>query len=261
MLFHWHFNPVWLSLGPLQLHWYGLLFAAAFWQGDRWLRWFYRRENVDPAGVDQLLLKALIWTVVGARLVHCLFYSPAYYLAHPLEILMVWKGGLASHGGAIGLLLAMWHYARHAPVPSYLWLLDRVTIPATLGGALIRIANFLNAEILGKPTDGTWGVVFMDVDRVPRHPVQLYESLAYVLLCGLLLVIYRRRPREGVLTGTYLLLLFATRWALEYFKMPQASYEAGLAVSVGQWLSVPFMLVGAWLLLRARKAPPTASLQ
>jgi prolipoprotein diacylglyceryl transferase len=252
---HWHVDPVLLRLGPLELHWYGLLFASGFLIGIRIMAWIYRSEGRPPQEVDQLLLYVLIGTVVGARLGHCLFYDPGYYLRHPLEILQVWKGGLASHGGALGVFLALFLYTRVHRDISYLWLLDRIAIPASLAGALIRFGNFFNSEIIGKPWNGPWAIVFDRVDSLPRHPVQLYEALAYTLIFAMLVVVYRRsshRPPAGRLFGLYLVAIFSARILLEFYKLPQAAYEAQFTFSVGQWLSVPFVVLGLVFLVRAR---------
>ncbi|WP_018608598.1 prolipoprotein diacylglyceryl transferase [Uliginosibacterium gangwonense] len=255
MLFHWSFDPVLVHLGPLAIRWYGLLFVGAFFFGQFIMARIFREEGLPVAELDTLLFNVLIGTIVGARLTHCFAYDPAYYLAHPLEIIEVWKGGLASHGGAVGMLLVLWWYARHAqPRLSFLWLLDRVAIPATLGGVFIRVANFLNSEIIGVPTAGNWGVVFDAVDALPRHPVQLYEALAYLIIFAILGATYwrkRRQTPQGMLVGWYMVMVFGARFFLEFFKTAQASYDEGLAISVGQYLSLPFMLAGVVLVVRA----------
>jgi len=198
----------------------------------------------------------VIGTVVGARLGHCLFYDPVYYLSRPVEILKIWEGGLASHGGALGILLALYLYTRRLGSPSYLWLLDRMAIPAALGGFFIRIGNFFNSEIIGMPTFGWWAVVFEKVDLIPRHPVQLYEALAYAAIFFFLLFFYRRQGknmREGVLLGAFFVCVFTVRFVLEFVKTPQAAYEANWLLSVGQWLSIPFIVLGAALLAHSFK--------
>src|SRR5574343_125437 len=256
MIWHWQFDPIALHVGPLQLHWYGVLFALAFVLGQQLLAWFSRPEGYDSHALDGLMPWALIGTVLGARLAHCLVYDPAYYLSQPLAILRVWEGGLASHGGALGLMLALWLYSRRHPQPGFAWLLDRIALPAALGGALVRCANFLNSEILGRPTGGDWGVVFAATDPLPRHPVQLYEAGAYLLIAALLWTVYRRHGRatpSGLLAGLFLLTVFAARALLETLKTPQAAYESGFAVSVGQWLSLPLMALGLWLVWRAKR--------
>jgi prolipoprotein diacylglyceryl transferase len=267
MLIHWQADPVLLQLGPLALRWYGLLFVGAFLVGQWMLARLFRAEGVPAAQAERLLLWALLGTVLGARLVHVLFYDPAYYAAHPLAVLRIWEGGLASHGGAIGLVLALW-WGAHTAVPRLpvLWLVDRATIPSAFGAVLVRTANFVNSEIVGKPTAGGWGVVFDAIDPVPRHPVQLYEALGYLLTFGVLLALYRRRGAatpHGWLFGWFLVLVFGVRLVAEHFKVPQAAYEAGQLLSVGQWLSLPFVGAGLallwWSARRPVRAAPTGS--
>jgi phosphatidylglycerol---prolipoprotein diacylglyceryl transferase len=167
---------------------------------------------------------------------------------------------LASHGGVVGILIAVWAYARTRGYP-VLWLLDRIAVPAALGGAFIRVGNFMNSEIVGMPTIVSWAVIFERVDDLPRHPVQLYEAVAYLSIFAVLVLAWRvegLRRRQGLLAGLFLTLVFAARFALEFFKTPQAVYEAGYFLSVGQWLSVPCVLAGLWLAVRAGRAPGRA---
>ena len=253
--FHWHPDPVLVSFGPVAIRWYGLFFAAAFLAGYWVMAQTYRREGRDPSALDTLLMYMLIGTLIGARLGHVIFYDPQYYLAHPLDIVKVWEGGLASHGGAAGILIALLLYTRKPGRPSYLWLLDRVVIPTALGGCFIRMGNFFNSEIVGTPTSGWWAVVFDRVDPVPRHPVQVYEAFAYLLIFVVLVLVYVRQPwvhRDGLLLGLFFTLVFSARFLLEFVKTPQASYEAGYVLTVGQLLSVPFILIGIALVVRAR---------
>lgn len=257
MLIHWSFDPILFALGPVALRWYGILFVGAFFLGRIILARMLEREGEPADTTDRLMFFGLIGAIVGARLAHCAFYDPAYYLAHPLEIPMIWRGGLASHGGVAGLLVGLWYVARsERPRRPFLWLLDRVAIPGALGGMFIRIANFLNSEIVGVPTAGGWGVVFEAVDAVPRHPAQLYEAAAYALTAVVLLFVYRRRRAatpHGLLAGSLLAMIFAARIAIEPFKTAQAAYEAGQAFSVGQYLSLPFVLAGIALIAFALK--------
>lgn len=253
-IIHWNFDPILFSIGPVHVRWYGLIWAAAFLLGQQFLTWIYRREDRKNGESDHLFVYALGGTIIGARLAHCLIYDPAFYLTHPIAILKIWEGGLASHGGAVGMLLALWLYTRRFSVPSYLWLLDRIAIPAALGAALVRVANFLGSEIVGRPTSGTWGVIFDAVDQIPRHPVQLYEATAYLLIFIVLLRVYLRkgaRVSYGLISGVFLVGVFTARFILEFFKAPQAAYEANFAVTVGQWLSLPFILVGLCLVFYA----------
>lgn len=250
----WAPDPILFKVGPLAVRWYGLLFALAFLVGSYVVRRMFAREGKPEGDLDRLLLYVMIGTVVGARLGEVLFYNPAFYLSNPLEIVKIWEGGLASHGGAIGLFAALWLYARRRPDQPYLWVLDRVAVPTALAGMLIRTGNFFNSEILGVPADAPWAVVFARVDAVPRHPAQLYEAVAYGLIFLVLLAAYRRRGAatpHGFLTGLFLVLVFSARFAIETVKVPQAAFGAALPLSVGQILSVPAIALGAWLLVRA----------
>ncbi|HEY1135980.1 MAG TPA: prolipoprotein diacylglyceryl transferase [Xanthomonadaceae bacterium] len=261
MLIHWNFDPVALQIGQVSLRWYGLLFVGGFFVGQRILARMFRREGVPEQHADALLMYALIGAVLGARIVHCLFYEPEYYLSNPLAILRIWEGGLASHGGVIGVVVGMWMASRRLQLP-FAWLLDRMAIPSALVAVFIRVANFLNSEIVGNPTGGDWGVVFEAVDALPRHPAQLYEAVGYLLTFFVLRAVYQRTgidtPR-GLLLGWMLVLVFGVRILVEFVKTPQAAYEAGQMISVGQWLSVPFVIFGIVLLARARRSTSQGS--
>ena len=262
-VWHWSFDPIAFAIGPLSVHWYGICWALAFLSAEWLSRRLLRSIGRGDVDLQSLILWAFLGTVVGARLVHCVFYDPAYYLAHPLKVLALWEGGMASHGGAIGLILALaWAAPRYAPGLPLLTLLDVAAIPAALGGAIIRVANFLNSEIVGMPVPaGHWGVVFDQVDALPRYPVQLFEAAAYLLIAALLWGLHARAAalmRRGLLTGCFLALVFSARLVLEAWKTPQAAYEAGHAITVGQWLSLPFIGLGLLLiaLSRRRAHPP-----
>ncbi len=252
-MFFWNADPIAVSIGPLSIHWYGLFFAAAFIAGLQIMSRMFVLEGRDKSDLDSLLGFVVVGILVGARLGHCLLYDPAYYLSNPLDILKIWEGGLASHGGVIGILLAVWAFARTRKYPFW-WLLDRIAAPAALGGAFIRIGNFMNSEIVGVPTIVPWAVIFERVDDLPRHPVQLYEAAAYLMIFAVLYSAWRApgvRSRQGLLAGNFLVLVFAARLVLEFFKTPQAAYEAGFFLTVGQWLSIPCILAGLWLVARA----------
>ncbi len=259
MYIHWNIDPVIFHVGPLSIRWYGVLFATSFLIGFKIIQWIYRREGRSEDELDSLFIYMFFGVLIGARLGHCLFYDPVYYLSHPVEILEIWEGGLASHGGAIGILTALYIYTRKSGRPSYLWLLDRIVLPVALAGSFIRIGNFFNSEILGLPTTRSWAVVFDRVDAVPRHPVQLYEALAYAIIFVVLVLMYRRSgnaEKKGLLLGVFLILVFFARFLLEFLKTRQeAVYEANLILSVGQWLSIPFVLLGIWLVARAVRKP------
>ena len=252
----WNVNPNILELGSLQLRWYGVLFVGSFFIGLLILQWIYKREGKDAASLDQLLIYVMVGAVVGSRLVHCLFYEPDFYLSHPLEILKVWKGGLASHGGLAGVLLALYLFSKRYDTP-YMWLLSRIAIPGALTAACVRFGNLFNSEILGLPSQLPWAIVFERVDLIPRHPVQLYEALSYLVILAILLVIYRRVSpafATKILPGTFLVLVFVARFLLEYTKTKQEAYTLDIPFSTGQLLSIPYILLGILWMIWAFKS-------
>lgn len=255
---HWDVDPVIVRFGSFAPRWYGLLFGIGFLLSFYAMRSMFLREEKPERDVDALLYWILGGTVIGARLGHVLFYDPGYYLTHPAEIIKVWEGGLASHGGFVGVLVALYLYARSRDDQPFLWLLDRIAMPAALTGGLIRLGNLFNSEILGTPTDLPWAFVFELRDMTPRHPAQLYESLAYFAICGVLVWMYRRtdaRPRFGSLAGAFMVLVFGARFLIEFVKAEQAHFDLALPLTMGQLLSIPVILLGAWLLYSSRSRP------
>ncbi|ADN09595.1 prolipoprotein diacylglyceryl transferase [Sulfurimonas autotrophica] len=253
--FVWNIDPVLISFGPLQVHWYGLLFAAAILSGLEFMKWVYRLENKDESTIEPLFLYAIIGIVVGARLGHCLFYDPDYYLAHPMRIFAVWEGGLASHGGGLGVLLALYLGCKKYKI-DFLWLVDRLVVPTALFGFFVRMGNFMNSEIIGKPSDLPWAVVFSRVDSLPRHPAQLYEAFSYLAIFFLLTYIYIKNYKQlqkGFLFGFFLVLVFSARFLIEFVKVKQADYSLGIGLSTGQLLSIPFLLVGIVFMIYSYK--------
>jgi prolipoprotein diacylglyceryl transferase len=257
LLIYWSPDPVLFSFGLFKVHWYGLLFMLGFVLGYLILARIFRIEKRPVVVLENLLFSALLGSILGARLAHCLFYDPSFYFNNPIEILKIWEGGLASHGGGIGLLVTLGWFVYKSDQFSFLWLLDRVAIPTALAGALIRIANFVNSEIIGLPTSGSWGIIFERVDSIPRHPVQLYEAGLYLLTFLILWYFYprlRNTNRNGILLGTFLIFVFIGRFSLEYLKVPQAAFEITY-MTMGQILSIPYILLGVFLLTTAMKAP------
>ncbi|SMB89240.1 prolipoprotein diacylglyceryl transferase [Hymenobacter roseosalivarius DSM 11622] len=260
----WDVAPEIVKIGPLTLRWYGLLFMSGFVLGTFVLSHIYRSERVSPQWVDVITVYMLVGTVVGARLGHCLFYDPGYYLTHPLDILKIWEGGLASHGATLGILLAVWYFSRNNKF-DYLWTLDRIVIVVALGGALIRLGNLFNSEIFGHETTVPWAFKFVrDTEHlvngvaVPRHPTQIYESLFCVFLLVLLYLMWNRTKEKtprGQLFGLFVVLLFTFRFLIEFLKEDQSDFENGMVLNMGQILSVPLIFVGLWVLLRAGKWP------
>ncbi len=256
----WDVSPEIFRLGPLPIRWYSVGWLLAFAVGFYLVRWMYRREGKPENDLESVLLYMILGAIIGARLGHCLFYRPDYYLSHPIEIIAFWKGfrGLASHGGALGILASLYIYSRTRPDQPYLWLLDRVAAPTALGGFFIRMGNLMNSEILGLPSDVPWAMVFTRVDAVPRHPAQLYEALSYLFIFFLLLAVYRRKgphlPR-GILIGMFFTTVFGARFFIEFVKERHAAFEAGLPLSMGQILSIPIVALGLWMVFRAMRNP------
>lgn len=265
---HWHVDPVIFHIGSYGLRWYSLLFVSGFFLGWYIFRWFFRREGVPEKLLEPLLYTLVIATIVGARLGHCLFYQPEYYLGSWkgfAEIFMSWKGGLASHGGAVALLLAMWWFsARYGKKNGFgfMWLMDRLVIPVCFAGALIRTGNLFNSEIYGDVTSLPWGVVFdLRGETEPKHPTQIYEALSYLVL-GLCLVrlyaVRLEKLKEGTILGIFFIVLFGMRFLIEFIKEPQVEFEESMALNMGQLLSIPFIVAGAviliWSLVRGKPA-------
>lgn len=271
MLFNaitWNVDPEIFSLGQLSIRWYGLLFASAFLSGYIVFTRYLTTDRLNSEMLDQLLIYVAVGTVLGARLGHCFFYEPDYFLANPLEILKIWKGGLASHGAAIGILLAIWLYIRKYKL-SFLWLIDRIVIIVALAGAFIRLGNLFNSEIYGLPTDLPFGIEFVRdrlydsntgelLPTVARHPTQLYEAIAYLIIFSILLTFYRKKKmevRDGYIFGVFMILLFSARFLIEFVKNDQVAFEAGMQINMGQVLSLPFILAGVLMILWTKKYP------
>jgi len=287
----WDVSPEIFNLGFFSLRWYGLLFAVGFLLGQYLMTWYFTMEKRDVKDVDGLLLYMVISTVLGARLGHCLFYEPAYYLSHPMEILKVWEGGLASHGASVGILVAIYLFAykryevavflskvpvlnsflgnknpeKPAEIYTWFYLLDRLVINIALGGAFIRMGNLMNSEIVGKPTDVAWGFIFARLytpeglpEDFARHPSQLYEAVfCFLLFAGLLLLYIQTKEKtpSGRIMGWFLVLLFTQRILVEFTKENQVAFENGLPLNMGQLLSVPLVLAGLFVLYKSYTQP------
>lgn len=252
----WNVDPDIVHLGPLTIRYYGILFAASFFFGYIIMQKIFKREGLSIELLDKLTVYMAIGTVVGARLGHCLFYQPDYYLSNPLEILKIWHGGLASHGAAIGILIALYYFSKKNKKP-YLWILDRIVIVVALAGFFIRMGNLMNSEIYGIETNLPWGFIFVrDGQVVPKHPTQIYEALSYIIIFALLYFIYNKKGKDvkqGLIFSLFLILLFAVRFFIEFIKEDQVGFEQGMALNMGQWLSIPFVLIGFFLLFRSFK--------
>ncbi len=249
----WDINPILVSLGPLKVHWYGLLFALGFIIGFQIMQWIFKREQKNIEDLDKLLWFLLIGVIIGARLAHVIFYDPAYYFSDPIKILKIWEGGLASHGGAIGAMIGLYLFKRNREY-SYLWLLDRLAIPTALVATFIRTGNLFNSEIVGIPTTVPWAIIFERVDMLPRHPAQVYEALSYLFIFIVLFMLYKTtqiRNKSGMLFGILLSFVFIARLLIEFIKVKQEAYNSDLWLSTGQLLSIPFILVGLLMIIFA----------
>ncbi len=261
LFINWHVNPVLVHLGPIQIRWYSLLFVSGFIFGWFQFKSFFKREGVRETLLDPLLFTLLIATIVGARLGHCLFYDPAYYFGSWsgfLEVFMPWKGGLASHGGAIALLLAMWwfvHRYGRANGFDFVWILDRLCITVALAGCMIRCGNLFNSEIYGTATSLPWGMVYeLRGETDPRHPTQMYEALSYFLLWCVMIGLYKFRLDKmyrGTFFGLFLIVCFGVRFLLEYTKETLVPWPDVTSMTMGQILSIPFIIAGGVILVMA----------
>ena len=243
----WDVNPEIFRIGAFAVRWYGLLFASSFLFGYIIMNRIFKNENLGEAVLDRLTIYMALGVILGARLGHCLFYEPGYYLQHPLEILMIWHGGLASHGAAAGILIAVWLFARKEK-KDYFWVLDRIAIVVALSGFFIRMGNLMNSEIYGVETTVPWGFVFLRNHEVaPKHPTQIYEGLAYLAIFILLYRLYWSKKGEhiqGTLISLICILIFTARFFIEFLKEDQVAFEAGMKLNMGQLLSIPFVLMG-----------------
>ena len=266
----WDVDPEIFQLGPISVRWYGLLFALGFVIGQRILSKIYVAEGRSEKDVDIITLYMIIGTVLGARLGHCLFYEPEYYLAHPIKILKIWEGGLASHGATEGILLSLFLFARKFKL-NYLWVLDRIVIVVALGGALIRLGNLMNSEIIGKVSYVPWAFKFIRNNEIingvaaslqPRHPAQLYESISTFLLFLFTYWLWSKRKAltpNGSIFGLFLVILFTLRFLYEFLKENQVDKEDYLlqtiGMNIGQLLSIPLVIIGIIIWIRAIKNP------
>lgn len=256
---HWNVNPEIFHLGPFSIRWYGMLFASGFLLGYYIAEKMLKSENVDQKWIDSLFFYVIIATIVGARLGHVFFYGWDYYSQNPSEIFKVWHGGLASHGGAFGILIALYIHSKLVTKRSMVWALDRVLVPTALVTAFIRLGNLMNSEIYGFETSLPWGIIFeRNGEIIAKHPTQLYEALAYLLTFGILMFLYWRtnsKNKPGLLLGTFFVLMFSSRFLIEFIKENQEAFESEMVLNMGQWLSIPFILFGIFLIVRAIQKP------
>ena len=256
----WDVNPVLID-SFVQIRYYSLMFAIGFWLGFNIVAKMFKHDGAPENWLFSLLIWVVCATIIGARLGHVFFYEWDYYSQHPEHIWRTWEGGLASHGGAIAIIIAVFLYSKFTTKLSPLWTFDRLVIPIALVGALIRIGNLMNSEIYGGPTDLPWGFIFVRGNEwpgVPVHPTQIYEALCYLALFGVLMWMYWKKHaqrRPGLIFGVFLTWLFGARFLIEFVKNDQVAREATMTLNLGQQLSIPFIIIGIGLIIWAMKRP------
>lgn len=264
---HWNIDQEIFKIGSFGLRYYSLCWLLAFAVSYVLMLKVFKREGKSQEDLDKLTIYIFLGTLIGARIGHCLFYEFDKYIQNPLLMILPFQKvngsweftgfmGLASHGGAIGILIALYMYARKTKT-DFLWIADKLVLVVPVAGAFIRIGNFFNSEILGKPADPSlpWAVIFAQEDSIPRHPAQLYEALGYILLFVVLWLMYQKnqRSKRGLLFGIFLVALFTIRFIIEFFKENQEAFENDMTFNMGQLLSIPFIIVGLYLIFRKPK--------
>lgn len=271
----WNVDPVLVQIGPLAIRWYGLLWAIGIYATLLITERLFKHEKLSMEWLDKLFIYTVVGTIIGARLGHCLFYEwkelaepisflgitlkyGNYYLAHPWEILYIWHGGLASHGGAIGILTAMYFFNKNVSKKGFVWILDRLVIGVAICGASIRLGNLMNSEIYGNATSLPWGFLFVRTgETVPMHPTQIYEIIYCLLTFVVTWWLYWKKEaykKNGVIFGVFLIGIFGSRFVLEFIKLNQESFESNMFLNMGQLLSIPFIIAGFWLIIKSKKS-------
>lgn len=270
----WQVDPTIFTLFGREIRWYGLLWVIGLIVAVYIVQRIFKNEKLPEKWFDSLFGYMMLGIILGARLGHCLFYEPQYYLANPLEIVKIWEGGLASHGGVIGIIIAVWLYSRRVTRKSMLWTFDRVMVPTGFTAAMIRFGNLMNHEIYGGPTSLPWGFRFIDnvglwmrgaepIYTEPSHPTQIYEALFYLVVFAITMHMYWKtnaRERQGLILGVGIALIFIARFFIEFVKNVQVDSEEAMrentGLILGQWLSIPFIVWGIWLIWQALRRKP-----
>lgn len=263
---NWDPNPEFFNIFGISVRYYGLLWAVGIFFAYLIVRYQYRDKGISEKKFDPLFFYCFFGILIGSRLGHCLFYEPAYYLANPLEIFLPikflpgggWKftgyAGLASHGGTLGLIIALWLYVRKVKM-NYMDVLDMIAVATPITACFIRLANLMNSEIIGKVTNVPWAFIFERVDLNPRHPAQLYEAIAYFIFFLIHMFLYKhysKKLHRGFFFGLCLTLIFTFRFFIEFIKIDQVDFEATMTLNMGQWLSIPFVIIGVGCMLAGK---------
>jgi len=266
---HWNIDPEITKIGSIALRYYSLLFVSGLMTSFYVLKYFYKKENIDLELLDKLFIYMGVGTILGARIGHCIFYEWFYFKDHLLEIIIPFQEvngvyqftgfrGLASHGAGIGIISSVILYS-YLNKQNILSVLDKMAIATPLIGAFIRVGNFMNSEIIGKATNVSWAVIFEQVDNTPRHPAQLYEAFAYLLIFIIIFILYKtysHKVKAGFYAGIFLSLTFIARFFIEFIKENQEAFEEGMSLNMGQWLSIPYILIGIALIIWSLKKAP-----
>ena len=265
----WNVDPELFTVLGREIRWYGLLWVIGLIVAVIIVQRIFDKEKLPEKWFDSLFVYMILGIILGARLGHCLFYEPAYYLSHPLEILKIWEGGLASHGGVIGIIIAVWLYSKKVTKKSMLWTFDRVIVPTGFTAAFIRLGNLMNHEIYGGPTSEPWGFRFIEnipywkagaapIYTDPSHPTQIYEAIIYLIVFAVTMYMFFKtnaKYKQGLTLGVAMIMIFLSRFFIEYLKNVQVQSEIAMREStgliLGQWLSIPFVLWGVWLVWNA----------
>lgn len=265
----WTADPILLDTSFIDIRWYSLMFLIGFLGGYKIIEKIFKHEGAPESWLGSLLIYVMFGTIIGARLGHVFFYEWEQYSQNPIDIFKVWEGGLASHGGTIGVALAVFLFSKFKAHRSVIWTLDRLAVAVAMVAGLIRLGNLFNHEIYGHATDMPWAFRFIDnvhawqagaqpIFTAPSHPTQLYEALCYFALFGLLMWMYWKKnsqERPGLLLGIFFVWVFGSRFIIEFVKNNQVAFEESMTLNMGQWLSVPFVLIGIVLIIYAMKRP------
>lgn len=264
---NWNPSPELFKIGPISIRYYSLMFVIAFTLGLYLMKKIYIKDKIPVEKLDSLFMYVVIATLLGARIGHFLFYDPEFLIKKPLEVILPFRfspkfeftgfAGLASHGAAIGIIIALYYYSKKVIKKPLLFILDRISIPVAIGGAFVRLGNLMNSEIIGKPTNSTYGFVFEKLgEDFPRHPTQLYEALSYVVIFIIVWWVYwktNKKEKLGYIFGLYFVLMWSARFGIEFFKEAQVTERATWMLNTGQWLSIPLILLGFYLMFRKSK--------
>ena len=264
----WNPDVTALDLGFFAIRWYSLFWAIGLVSVYLLMHRLYKQQKISEEKFEPMFMYCFLGILIGARLGHCLFYEPSYYLSHPVEMLLPFRDvpgkgwtftgyeGLASHGGTLGLMIALWLYAKRVGL-KFMHVLDNVAIVTPICACAIRLGNLMNSEIIGRPTDMPWAFIFERVDMLPRHPGQLYEAICYAIFFGIHWFFYRRYPQKvgsGFFFGLCLFLIFTSRIFIEYTKENQEAFEEGMLLNMGQLLSIPFVVLGLYCMFKSSRA-------